>query len=148
MVRCKLKCNIFIPPISYQFYPSLSYRAKSCCLTSSTGLGHVSLDSGSPNVMYNQPNIHQGWFNKRFIVDFVFPILHLASLQALFPLLDAETRPAQVPQVKCFLIFKHFLNTSCFLFIFSHSLYSFQPPTQLPLLPLQAFLSTSLLAAR
>jgi len=24
------------------------------------GLGHVSLDSGSPNVMYNQPNIHQG----------------------------------------------------------------------------------------
>ena len=29
-------------------------------LTRATGLGHVSLDSGSPNVMYNQPNIHQG----------------------------------------------------------------------------------------
>ena len=46
-----------------------------CALTFTTGLGHVSLDSGSPNVMYNQPNIHQGRFNFIKDKDFVFRAL-------------------------------------------------------------------------
>ena len=105
----------FYTPHFIPILPLSNYQAKSCCLTSSTGLGHVSLDSGSPNVMYNQPNIHQGRFMKKIPLIFYFAFFTSPSCQALFPLLDVERRPAQAPQVKVFeIIFIHCFVAWCF----------------------------------